>query len=84
MLTRRFEAVIHREGELYIAVCPELGTASPGYTVSEALANLAGGTRFEVAAQPRSRHGTIHVTVTTFESEGQAEDEDAAENLIAE
>lgn len=84
MLTRRFEAVIHREGEMYIAVCPELGTASPGYTVSEALANLAGGTRFEVAAQPPSRRGTMHVTVTTFESEGQADDEDAAEDAVVE
>ena len=84
MLTRRFEAVIHREGDLYIAVCPELGTASPGYTVSEALANLAGGTRFEVAAPPQSRHGTIHVTVTTFESEGRAGDEEAVADVIAE
>ncbi len=84
MLTRHFEAVIHREGDMYIAVCPEMGTASQGYTVSEAIANLAGGMRFEVASQPQTRRGTMHVTVTTFESEGQAEDEAAVEDVVAE
>lgn len=71
MLTRRFQAEVHLEGEMFVAVCPELGTASRGYTFSEAIANLAGGVRFEVAAQPRTQRGTTHVTVTTFESEGQ-------------
>lgn len=75
MLTRRFEARVHREGELYVAVCPEMGTASQGYTVSEAIANLAGGVRFEIAAQPQDRRGTTRVTVTTFESEGQPGDD---------
>ena len=76
MLTRRFQAAVHREGEMYVAVCEELGTASRGYTFSEAIANLAGGVRFEVAAPSQSRRGTTLVTVTTFESEGQAPDED--------
>lgn len=83
MLTRRFQAAIHREGEMYVAVCQELGTASRGYTFSEAIANLAGGVRFEVAAPSQSRRGTTLVTVTTFESEGQAADEDENGKPIA-
>ena len=33
-------AVIHREGDLYVAECPELGTVSQGKTLEEAVANL--------------------------------------------
>jgi predicted RNase H-like HicB family nuclease len=31
--------VIHREGDLYVAKCPELGTVSQGKTLEEAVAN---------------------------------------------
>ena len=75
MFTRRFQAAVHREGEMYVAVCAELGTASRGYTFGEAIANLAGGARFEVAGQPATRRGTTVVTVTIFESEGEADDD---------
>jgi predicted RNase H-like HicB family nuclease len=33
-------AVIHREGDLYVAACPELGTVSQGKTLEDAVANL--------------------------------------------
>jgi predicted RNase H-like HicB family nuclease len=33
-------AVIHREGDLYVAECPELGTVSQGKTLEEGVANL--------------------------------------------
>jgi predicted RNase H-like HicB family nuclease len=36
--------VIHREGDLYVAECPELGTVSQGKTLEEAVANLKGAT----------------------------------------
>lgn len=75
MFTRRFQAAVHREGDVYVAVCSEMGTASRGYTFGEAIANLAGGMRFQVAGQAERGHGTTVVTVTTFESEGQAEDD---------
>ena len=35
-----FSAVIHKQGEWYVAQCPEVGTASQGRTRDEALANL--------------------------------------------
>lgn len=40
MTVRTFTATIHKEDDLYVAICPEAGTASQGYTVEEALANL--------------------------------------------
>ena len=40
MTTRTFTAVVHREGEWYVADCPEVGTVSQGHTPNEAVANL--------------------------------------------
>jgi predicted RNase H-like HicB family nuclease len=40
MPKRTFTAAIHREGDLYVALCPELDVASQGRTVEEARANL--------------------------------------------
>lgn len=33
-------AVIHKEEDMYVAKCPEIGTTSQGKTVEQALANL--------------------------------------------
>jgi len=40
MVTRTFSAVVHREEDLYVATCPEVGTVSQGRTIEEAVANL--------------------------------------------
>lgn len=40
METRTFSAVLHKEEDMFVALCPEIGTVSQGYTVEEALANL--------------------------------------------
>ena len=40
MPTRTFTAVLEKEGDLYVALCPELDVASQGATVEEAIANL--------------------------------------------
>ncbi len=40
MAVRTFTAVIHKEDDLYIAECPEVGTVSQGYTVEDAITNL--------------------------------------------
>jgi len=37
---QRHTAILHREEEVYVAECPEVGTVSQGDTVEEALANL--------------------------------------------
>lgn len=40
MANRSFTAVLEREGDLYVALCPELDVASQGATIEEATANL--------------------------------------------
>ena len=40
VITIIFTAVLHKEEELYVAECPEVGTVSQGHTVEEAVANL--------------------------------------------
>ena len=40
MAERTFTAVIHKEDDLYVADCPEVGTVSQGRTIEEAIANL--------------------------------------------
>jgi len=40
MAVQTFTAVIHKEDDLYVADCPEVGTVSQGHTVEEAVANL--------------------------------------------
>lgn len=59
-------AVIHREDDLYVAECPEVGTASQGYTIEEAIENLKEATElyleeFPLENVPRS-------LLTTFEA----------------
>ena len=40
MKTHTFTAVLEKEGEGYVALCPDLDVASQGDTVEQALANL--------------------------------------------
>jgi predicted RNase H-like HicB family nuclease len=39
-----YTAVLHREEDLYVAECPEVGTVSQGCTIEEAMANLGAAT----------------------------------------
>jgi predicted RNase H-like HicB family nuclease len=38
--TRSLTAIIEREGDVYVAICPQLDIASQGTSVEEARANL--------------------------------------------
>jgi predicted RNase H-like HicB family nuclease len=40
LMTRQFTAIIEREGEGFVALCPELDIASQGDTIEAARANL--------------------------------------------
>ena len=37
---RVFTAVIHKEGDIYVAECPDVGTVSQGCAIEEAIDNL--------------------------------------------
>jgi predicted RNase H-like HicB family nuclease len=39
-MTRQFTAIIEREGDGYVALCPELDVASQGDSIEEARGNL--------------------------------------------
>ena len=52
MVVRTFTAVIHKEGKLYVAECPEVGTVSQGHTIEEALANLKEATELYLEEFP--------------------------------
>jgi len=65
MTTRVFPAVLHREEDLYVAECPEVGTVSQGYTIEEAIANLKEATELYLEEFPSPE--VTHPLLTTFE-----------------
>ena len=66
MTTRVFTAVLHREDDLYVAECPEVGTVSQGYTVEEAVANLKEATELYLEEFPLPE--VTRPLLTTFEA----------------
>jgi predicted RNase H-like HicB family nuclease len=65
MATRTFTAVLHREEDMYVAECPEVGTVSQGRTIEEAVANLKEATELYLEEfAPTSIEKPI---LTTFE-----------------
>jgi predicted RNase H-like HicB family nuclease len=47
-----FTAVLHKEEDMYVAECPEVGTASQGKTVEEAVNNLKEATELYLEEFP--------------------------------
>ncbi|MGB5987662.1 MAG: type II toxin-antitoxin system HicB family antitoxin [Desulfobacterales bacterium] len=60
-----YTAVIHKEEDLYVAQCPEVGTASQGTTIEEAVKNLAEATELYLEEFPATP--TLRPILTTFE-----------------
>ena len=70
MSIRTFTAVLHKEDDLYVAECPEVGTVSQGYSIEEAIANLKEATELYLEEFP-SRQFSRPI-LTTFEVAGVA------------
>jgi predicted RNase H-like HicB family nuclease len=66
MAARTFTAVLHKEEDLYVAECPEVGTVSQGYTVEEAIANLKEATELYLEEFPMPE--VSRPILTTFEA----------------
>ncbi len=66
MAVRTFTAILHKEDDLYVAECPEVGTVSQGFTIEEALANLKEATELYLEEFPLSDTG--RPLLTTFEA----------------
>lgn len=45
-------AVVHKEEDMYVAECPEVGTVSQGKTIEEAIANLKEATELYLEEFP--------------------------------
>jgi predicted RNase H-like HicB family nuclease len=65
MENRTFSAVLHKEEDMFVAECPEVGTVSQGETVEEALKNLKEATELYLEEFPVS--GNDKPIVTVFE-----------------
>lgn len=66
-----YTAILEREGELYVALCPELDVASQGRTVEEATANLKEAVElFLESADPREigQRQRSEIFVTRFDA----------------
>lgn len=66
-MNRQLTAIIEREGDGYVALCPEVDVASQGMTVSEARANLKEAVElfFETASETEigdRLHDEVYVT----------------------
>jgi len=66
MTTYVLTAVIHKEDDLYVAECPEVGTVSQGETIETAIANLKEATELYLEEFPISE--VNHPILTTFEA----------------
>jgi predicted RNase H-like HicB family nuclease len=62
---RIFTAIIHKEDNLYVAQCPEVGTASQGESIEEAVDNLREATELYLEESPLQQ--TSKPIMTTFE-----------------
>jgi predicted RNase H-like HicB family nuclease len=60
-----YTAVLHREEDLYVAECPEVGTVSQGYTIEEAMVNLREATELYLEEFPMPK--VARPLITTFD-----------------
>jgi len=66
MAKQLFTAVVHKEGALYVADCPEIGTVSQGPTIEEAVINLKEATELYLEEFPLPQ--VTRPLLTTFEA----------------
>ena len=58
-------AIIHKEEDMYVAECPEVGTVSQGETIEEAVSNLQEATELYLEEFPIEN--VVKPILTTFE-----------------
>lgn len=67
MTMKSYTAIVEKEGDTYVALCPELDVASQGGSIEEATANLKEAVElFLECADPKEiaqrQHGAVYVT----------------------
>lgn len=68
MKTKVFTAIFHKEKDLFVAECLEIGTVSQGLTIEEALSNLKEAT--ELYLEEFLIPNISRLILTTFEVSG--------------
>jgi predicted RNase H-like HicB family nuclease len=63
---RELRQITHKENDIYVAQCPEVGTASQGYTIEEALANLKEATELYLEDFPCNILRQASITLEEF------------------
>ena len=66
MAIKTFTAIIHKEQDIYVAECPEVGTVSQGESIEEAIANLKEATELYLEEFPLPENS--FPIMTTFEA----------------
>jgi len=73
MSKNTYTAILEKEGDMYVALCPELDVASQGATVEAATANLKEAVElFLECAEPEELSQRLHseIFITRFEANG--------------
>ena len=60
-----YTAIVHKEDDWYVSECPEVGTASQGKTIEDAIANLQEATELYLEEFPQE--SAQKPIMTTFE-----------------
>jgi len=58
-----FTAIVHKEEDMFVAECPEVGTVSQGYTIEEAIKNLKEATELYLEEFPAKQKTRPIMTV---------------------
>ena len=66
-----FTAILEKEGDMYVALCPELDVASQGRTIEEATANLREAVELFLETADKTeieRRARKQIFITRFEA----------------
>ncbi len=70
MTKTSYTAILEKDGDMYVALCPELDVASQGASVEEAVANLKGAVElFLDCADPTEIQQHLHSEIVVTRSE---------------
>lgn len=59
---KKFLVIVHREDEMFVAECPEIGTVSQGNSVEEAISNLKEATELYLEEFPINEEKDYFIT----------------------
>ena len=62
MKNRSFTIIIHKEDDMYIAECPEVGTIDQGETIEQAIAGLKEATKIYLEELPLAESSPRYIT----------------------